>query len=135
MKVLQYSLTVLMLIANTMVSSADDGPLAENMDAMNSAYKAFRKTTDPIEGAQLAKEAADRILETINEVPSLISEMPDGKDKKKALADYRRLIAATYSKFCEVEIAFIDGDVDKAQELVSDLKALKKEGHKAYIED
>ncbi len=37
--------------------------------------------------------------------------------------------------FCDIETAFIDGKTDDVAKLVQEAKALKKEGHKKYIEE
>jgi len=117
------------------ITYAADTELGEHMEELNDAYKALRKTNDAEEGVTLTREAQVKILKALEFGPEMLKDMPDGKDKDKALADYGRLIASTYATFCAVEIAFLDDDLDKVQELVKDLKAFKKEGHKAYIDD
>ncbi len=109
--------------------------LGGKMEEISDLYKAIRKTADPAEGAQLARDVQKLTLGSLDQVPDVIKDMPDGKDKEKAQADYRRLIAASYVKFCEVEIAFLAGDLEKVKTLVEDIKSLKKEGHDAYIEE
>ena len=58
----------------------------------------------------------------------------DLAEKKKATADYKRLIGLTYVGLCELEMAFLAEDEDKADAAIDNLKELKKEGHRAYID-
>lgn len=103
---------------------------------MNDAFKALSKETDPVKGAELAREAAEATLKGISLTPDFIQDMiPDPKEKSKAVADYRKMMAQAFIVFCDIETAFIDGKMDDVAKLVKDAKALKKEGHNKYIEE
>ena len=116
-------------------SFADDTPLAEQMDIMNDAYKAFRREEDPAKGAALALEAQLAMMKAINETPELVKDMPDGPEKMKASADYRKMMGMLIASLAEVEIAFLDGDTAKVTELITTLRASKKEAHGKFIEE
>jgi soluble cytochrome b562 len=116
-------------------ATADESPLALQMEAMNDAYKAFRKETDPAKGSALAREAQVAVAKGLSELPELVSKMPDGPDKAKASAEYRRMMGTLYVAMCEVEVAFLDGKVEKVAEIVEQLKDLKKTGHNKFMED
>ena len=125
-----------MMVGSTALVKADDTPLGKEMGAMNDAFKALSKETDPVKGAALAREAAEASLKGIPLTPVFITDMiPDPKEKAKAVADYRKMMAQAFIVFCDIETAFIDGKMDDVAKLVKDAKALKKEGHNKYIEE
>ncbi|NJR43635.1 MAG: hypothetical protein HC767_14280, partial [Akkermansiaceae bacterium] len=66
----------------------EETPLAKQMSAMNDAYKAFRKETDPVKGAALAREAQQSALQSAAETPEMLKELPEGPEKAKAMAEY-----------------------------------------------
>lgn len=125
-----------MMMGSIALVKADDTPLGKEMETMNDAFKALSKEKDPTKGAALAREAAEAVLKGIPLTPDFILDMiPDPKEKAKAVADYRKMMAQAFIVFCDIETAFIDGKIDDVAKLVLDAKALKKEGHKKYIEE
>jgi soluble cytochrome b562 len=114
---------------------ADDTPLGKQMDAFNDAYKAMRKETDPAKGAALAREAQEAILKSFTELPAMLAKMPDGPDKAKAAAEYRKMISRVLVAVCEMEQAFLAGNTSEVQKLVAGLKDMKKAGHDKFMED
>ncbi len=113
----------------------EDTPLAKQMDAMNDAYKAMRRETDPAKGAALAREAQDAMVKAITETPDLVTAMPDGPEKAKASAEYRKMMGSLISTLADMELAFLDGDMDKVKEVVDTMRESKKEGHDKFMED
>lgn len=102
---------------------------------MNSAFKAINKEKDAAKGAELARKAQEAVMKSITLVPTLIADIKNPQEKEKALADYRRLVGESYVVFCKMEIAFLEGKMDEVTQLADAAKALKKEGHKKYIEE
>lgn len=117
------------------VLHADDTPLGKQMEAMNDAYKAFRKETDPAKGAALAREAQDSVAKGLSELPEMLKKMPDGPDKAKAAAEYRKMMGKLYVALCEVEEAFLAGKIEDVAKIVESLKEMKKSGHDKFMED
>ncbi len=115
--------------------SADDTPLAKQMEEFNDAYKAMRRETDPQKGAALAREAQQSVAKTLGEIPDMLTKMPDGPDKAKAAAEYRKMIGQVYVALCEIEQAFLDGKTEAATEIITSLKDLKKSGHDKFMEE
>lgn len=117
--------------------SVDDTPLAKTMEEASEAIKSLRKIdkNDWNSGADLARKAADGIRKGMEFIPWLIEEMPDGLEKTKAIADYRRMMGLSYADLCELELAYLDQDADKVDEVMTRVKAGKKEGHKKYSDD
>lgn len=102
---------------------------------MNDAYKAFRKETDPAKGAALAREAQEAVAKGLTGVPELVAKMPDGAEKAKAAAAYRKMMGQLYVALCEVEEAFLAGNTGEVAKIVEAMKEMKKEGHNKFMED
>lgn len=109
--------------------------LGKQMEAMNDAFKAFRKETDPVKGAAQAREAQAALLKGISEVPATIKDMPEGPEKAKAFAAYHKLTGKLYVSLCEVEEAFLNGKIDEVAKLVDSVKEQKKAGHKEFVKE
>lgn len=137
MKLLTIWTVGLMMVGTMMPMQADEEtPLGKEMESINDSFKALTKEKDGAKGAALARKAQEGMLKGLTMVPDFITDMiPDPKEKEKALADYRRLMGETYVVFCKIEIAFLEGKMDEVTKLADDAKALKKEGHKKYIEE
>lgn len=114
---------------------AHDSPLAKQMEALNDAFKSFRRETDSTKGAAGAREAQDAILKAIPLVPARVEKIGDSKEKAKALSSYRKQMAQMYVTLCEIEAAFIEGDTARVNELLEAMKSHKKQGHDAFMED
>jgi hypothetical protein len=137
MKLLTIWTVGLMMVGTMMPMQADEEtPLGKEMESINDSFKALTKEKDGAKGAALARKAQEGMLKGLTMVPDFITDMiPDPKEKEKALADYRRLMGETYVVFCKIEIAFLEGKMDEVTKLADAAKALKKEGHKKYIEE
>ncbi len=109
--------------------------LGKQMEAMNDAFKAFRKEADPVKGAAQAREAQAAALKGAVEVPQTIKDMPEGAEKAKAFAEYHKMIGKLYVTLCEVEEAFLNGKIDEVAKIVDSLKEMKKAGHKKFVKE
>lgn len=117
-------------------SSADeDTPLAEQMSIMNDAYKTMRRAKTPEGGAPLAREAQEAMIKAITEIPELVKEMPDGPLKEKAIAGYRQQMGMLIATLAELELAFLDEDMEKVDAVIDKMRDSKKTGHKAFMKD
>ncbi|MEX1116184.1 MAG: cytochrome b562 [Akkermansiaceae bacterium] len=116
-------------------AKADDTPLGLQMEAMNDAYKGFRRETDPAKGAAQARDAQLAVMKSVAETPTVIKEMPEGPDKEKAAVEFRKMMAKLLVSLCEVEDAFLNGKIDDVAKIVDDLKSQKKAGHEKFIKD
>ncbi len=127
---------VIMSSALTVSVSAEEEktPLYESMKEANTALKMLRKI-DPSDwsaGAAAAREAAAGILKGFAYIPALVSEMPEGKEKTVAIADYRRLMGLSYASICQLELAYLAEDQALVEAAQANVKEVKKEGHKKY---
>ena len=116
-------------------SAQEDTPLAKQMETMNDAYKAMRREEDPAKGAALAREAQDAMVKAITEVPELVKAMPDGPDKVKASAEYRKMMGTLITTLADMEIAFLNKDMDKVKAIVEQMRDAKKKGHDKFMEE
>lgn len=123
------------LIFAVTASADEDTPLAEQMDVMNDAYKAMRRLDDMAKGPELAREAQNAMVKAIAETPELVNAMPDGPDKAKASAQYRMMMGQLIATLAELELAFLDGDKDKVDEVIGKMRESKKQGHDKFMED
>jgi soluble cytochrome b562 len=116
-------------------ASADESALSKQMEAMNDAYKAMRREEDPAKGAALARDAQNAMVKAIMETPELIKAMPDGADKAKASAEYRKMMGALVSTLADMELAFLNKDMVKVKAIVEQLRDAKKKGHDKFMEE
>lgn len=113
----------------------EESPLAKQMDAMNDAFKSFRKETDPVKGAAQAREAQQAALKSALEIPEMLKAMPESPDKVKALLEYRKMLGRLFVTLCEVEEAFLNGKMDEVAKIVASIKEMKKAGHDKFMEE
>ena len=113
----------------------DQTPLGKQMEAVSDAYKAFRKETDPVKGAALARDAQQGALKAAMEVPAMVKEMPEGPEKIKAALEYRKMMGKLFASLCDVEEAFNNGKLEDVAKIVNNLKDLKKGGHEKFIKE
>ncbi|MGL5017264.1 MAG: cytochrome b562 [Luteolibacter sp.] len=117
------------------ILAEEETPLGKQMEAMNDAYKAFRRETDPVKGAAQAREAQQAALKSASEVPTMLTKMPDSPEKAKALLEYRKMMGKLFVSFCEVEEAFLNGKIEDVAKIVESLKEQKKTGHDKFMEE
>ena len=113
---------------------ADDTPLAEEMDVLSGSLKKLRKAETAAEKVDLVHAAQKSTIKSLQHSPMVFKDIKDEKEKAKATADYKRLIGLTYAKLCELEMAYLAGDEEKADEIKGELKDLKKDGHEKYTD-
>lgn len=119
------------------MADEESTPLVKAMEQTSDALKSLRKIdkSDWAAGAKAARTAADGIRKGMEFEPALVKEMPDGKEKTKAIANYRQMMGLSYAALCELEIAYLEEDQEKVDAAMSKVKAGKKEGHKKYTDD
>lgn len=112
-------------------------PLEETMEETSDALKSLRRIdkSDWAAGAKAARTAADGIRKGMAFIPAIVKEMPDGKDKAKAIADFRRIMGESYAALCELELAYLEEDQAKVDAATTKWKASKKAGHREYTDD
>ena len=136
MKMILCGFAATMMFVQPGMSEDEDTPLAKQMEVMNDAYKTMRREQDPAKGAALAREAQDAMVKAIVETPKLVKAMPDGPEKVKASAEYRKMMGSLISTLASLEIAFLDKDMAKVKEIIEGtMRDSKKEGHDKFMEE
>lgn len=131
---LSWSLAATLLSAVPAMAEKPETELGKQMEAMNDAFKALRKESDPVKGATLAREAQNSLVKSLGEVPAVIAKLPEA-EKPKALANYRTMIGKAFVIFSEIEEAFVAKDLEKVKDLAEHARGAKKEGHDKYVEE
>jgi soluble cytochrome b562 len=134
-RILLLSATASFFLLPATVMAEDHTALEKQMEAMNDAYKSFRRETDPVKGAISAREAQSAALLSAAEIPKLIKEMPDGPEKTRASLEYRKMVGKLYVSLCEVEEAFMNGKLEDVAKIVDSLKEMKKTGHDKFMKE
>lgn len=118
----------------TPLQADEDTPLAEQMDIVSSSLKGLRKAETTADKVKLVQEAQAATIKALAYLPAIFVDIKDEKEKAKATADFKMLVGQSYAKFCELELAFLEEDEVKIEQVQNDLKALKKQGHDKYVE-
>ena len=113
---------------------ADETPLAEEMDTLSGSLKKLRKAETTADKVALVHAAQKATIASLKYLPVIFKEIKDEKEKSKATADYKKMVGQTYVKLCELEMAYLAEDEEKADEIKGQLKDLKKEGHEKYTD-
>lgn len=116
-------------------AAEEETPLAKQMEAMDDAFKGFRRETDPVKGATEARAAQVAALKSALEIPIVVKEMPAGPEKDKAANEYRTMMGKLYVVLCEVEASFLTGKVDGVAKIIESMKDLKKSGHDKFVKE
>lgn len=115
--------------------AADDTPLAKQMEVLNDAYKAIRRTSDAAEGVELAKAAQQAVAQAFTMTPEFVEKGKHPDSKEQAMASYRLQTAQLLVTLCEIEAAFVAGDLEAVKALITPLRESKKKGHDEFMED
>ncbi|MEM9079615.1 MAG: hypothetical protein AAGC74_02865 [Verrucomicrobiota bacterium] len=128
-------LTVLIVLVGGIVSSWAEGEnlLGAKMDEVGYTLKGLRRAT-PEEAVELVQKAQVLMWECFQWLPAVVTEMEEGAAKKKATANYKRVMAESYRSLCVLELAYLSGDEDAIDEAIDLVKKFRKEGHVEFIE-
>ena len=132
MKLITAILTIGLLIPTF---ANEETELGKHMDELNGHLKSLRKLEDFDSKVEAARNAQKELLQCFPLIPTLVEGISDEKEKAKLMADYKKLLAVNYAKFCDLELAFLDENEELADEITRELKSIKKQGHQKYIED
>jgi len=119
----------------TISLNAEETALGKQMEVMAKSFKAIAKETEPAKGAALAREAQQATIAGFAELPAMLSKMPEGPEKTKAVATYRTMMAKVLVTFCQIEEAFLAGKIDEVTKLSNEVKNLRKAGHDRFMEE
>ena len=136
--VLLLSGLMLAVVPATHVRGADDTPLAKAMEEMQDELKKLRKSIKSAGENAASLASLDKIqaatVASKGLVPAKAAKMPEA-EKAKFVAAYRKDMAALLEHLCKIEVALVDGDNTKAEELFKGVKKLEDDGHEKYSEE
>ena len=109
--------------------------LIQWMEEFDMAYRGFRRETDPAKALPIVREGQAAFLQSMALLPPMVEKMPDGAEKDKALATYRKMMAEVYLTLAHLEIAFLDGDMEAVAKHVKTLRDSRRTGHERFMEE
>jgi soluble cytochrome b562 len=118
--------------------AAEDTELAKQMEVMDDDLKKLRKS---VKEATQNKET----LETITKLqaatvaskgltPAKAAQVPEA-DRAKFVTGYRKDMITLLKHLGDIEIAVLDGDNAKAEELFKGMKKMEDDGHEKYSDE
>ena len=117
---------------------ADDTELATQMEEMQAQLKKLRKTVkDPAqnkESLEILAKFQQATLASKSQTPAKAKNVPEA-ERAKFLAGYRKEMAMLLQHLLQIEVAIVDGDNAKAEELFKGLKQIEDDGHEKYSEE
>lgn len=112
----------------------EETPLDKEMSELSRSIKKLRKAETVEEQVALVHTAQAAALNSLKYLPRIFKAIQDEEKKAKATADYKMMSGQVYVRLCELEMAYLEGDEEKVEEIKDLLKDLKKEGHQKYTD-
>ncbi len=117
---------------------AEDTELAKQMEEMDDDLKKLRKSLKaPAENPASLELLSKLQMVTVTSkvlIPVKAAELPEA-EKAKFVAAYRKDMAVLLEHLCQMEVALLDGDNAKAEELFKGLKKIEDDGHEKYSDE
>ena len=118
--------------------AAEDTELAKQMEEMDDAQKSLRKSLkDPATNAASLETLTKLQQLTVTSkalTPAKAAQVPEG-ERAKFVAGYRKDMAGLLAAYAQIEVAILDGDNAKAEELFKGLKKIEDDGHEKYSDE
>ncbi len=112
-----------------------DTELEKHMEVIDKAMKKLRRTIkDPAnnkESLELIQQMQAASVASKKETPAHLAEAPEA-DRPKLLIGYRKDMAKVIGTMCEMEMALLDNNNDKAADLLKTIKDQEEAGHEKY---
>lgn len=109
--------------------------LIQWMEEFDMAYQGFRRETDPAKALPIVREGQVAFLQSMALLPPMVEKMPDGAEKDKAIATYRMMMAEVYLTLANLELAFLDGDMEAVAAHVKTIRESRRTGHERFMEE
>ena len=134
---LAVGLLVVAPVNDRSAQAAEDTELMKQMEEMQDHLKKLRKSIkDPKENAASLETLTKFQQLTVTSkalVPARAAQVPEA-ERAKFVAGYRKDMAALLGHLCQIEVALLDNDNAKAEELFKGLKQIEDDGHEKYSE-
>ncbi len=118
-------------------SASKDTELAKQMEIIDEGLKKLRRTLRKPDQNKESLEIINQIqaaaVASKAQVPAKAAKMPEAERQKFVMA-YRKDMAAMTVQLLNMEIAVLEGNNDKANEIHKSMKRIEDEGHEKYEE-
>lgn len=115
-----------------------EGPLHENMEKIEHGLKKLRRdlkeATKNADSLKIVNEMQSAAQACKLETPPRTAKVPEA-DRAKFMNDYKKTLIAVQKDMLDLEIALIDGDNAKAQELFKKIHDAEDPGHEKFAQD
>jgi hypothetical protein len=131
-------LLVIAPVNSRFAQGAEDSELMKQMEVIQDELKKLRKSIKaPAENAQ-SLESLDKMQQATvaskAQTPAKAKNVPEA-ERAKFVAAYRKEMAAMLEHLCKIEVALLDNDNAKAEELFKGLKKIEDDGHEKFSEE
>ena len=118
--------------------AAVDTELAKHMEELQDHLKKLRRTLrkaeDNAESLQHIDKALEELVECKALIPAKAANVPEA-ERAQFVNGYRKDMVAVIMDLCQMELAVLEGNNDRAQEIHKGLKTKEDEGHEKYIDE
>jgi len=118
-------------------SASKDTELAKQMEIIDEGLKKLRRTLrkpdQNKESLEIINQVQAAAVASKAQTPVKAAKMPEAERQKFVMA-YRKDMAAMIVQLLNMEIAVLEGNNDKANEIHKSMKQIEDEGHKKYEE-
>lgn len=118
--------------------AAEDTELAKQMEEMDDEMKKLRKSLKDAATNAASLETLTKLQQlTVTSkalTPAKAAAMPEA-EKAKFVAAYRKDMAGLLAAYAQIEVAVLDGENAKAEDLFKGLKKIEDDGHEKYSDE
>jgi hypothetical protein len=118
--------------------AAEDTELAKHMEEMQDNLKKLRKTVkDPAQNKESLEALSKVQAATVasKALPPKKAETKPEAERAKFIAAYRKEMVALLDHLGKIEVALLDNDNAKAEELFKGLKKVEDDGHEKFSDE
>ena len=123
--------------ASKAADTSADTELAKQMEVIDEGLKKLRRTLRKPDSNKESLETITQIqaaaVASKGMTPAKAAKLPEA-ERQKFVAAYRKDMAAMIVQLLNMEIAVLEGNNDKANEIHKSMKQIEDEGHKKYEE-
>jgi soluble cytochrome b562 len=129
---------LLISIARSAAAETKKTELHDKMEQIDESMKKLRRTLrsadSNAESLELISKAQQAAIACKAMTPSRAATVPE-PERKKFVAEYRKQMAGVIGQMLQMEIAVLDGNNEKAQQIHKELKTLEEKGHDKFMQE
>lgn len=125
--------------SDAVAAADDDTPLQKEMEIVDESLRKLRrslrkKEAELEESLKLIDAAQMANVKCKEYLPKMTEKIPEA-EKAAFLKEYRVRMVEVMQKFCEMELAVLDGKWEEAEKCYDALREMEETGHEKYIEE